>query len=556
MTENFIQTIVREDKERGINNGQVATRFPPEPNGYLHLGHAKSIVLNFEMAKQYGGGCNLRFDDTNPLKEGLSYVLSIKEDIQWLGYLWDSLFHASDYFEKFYKCALALIDQGDAYICDLSVNQIRETRGGMTYPGTNSPFRERSTEENRRLFLAMKLARLASEKCVLRAKIDMTSPNINMRDPVLYRIIHAPHHRTKYKWCIYPTYDFAHCLADSFEGITHSLCTTEFEDHRPLYDWILDKLGVFHPRQIEFARLKVTHTITSKRQIKALIGEKTVDGWDDPRLFTLCALRRRGIPPSAIRDFCNRVGITKKDSWSSIKLFENCVREELNAKTNRKMCVVNPLKVVITNYPEGKFNNIQAKNNPLVPEAGTRDISFCRVVYIESEDFMEDPPKKFFRLSPGTRVRLKYAYHIICTRVVKDKDGGIQEIHCTYDPDTLGAQCDKDGKKVRGTIQWVSQMDKRAATFFFLTHLFNEKHPNVAGDGMVWHNEQSCQQKTGCLIEASVLADKQRLCYQFERIGYFIKDLEEYQTSGETPRFIQTLPLRESTAKIEIRKNR
>ncbi|MFQ6039158.1 MAG: glutamine--tRNA ligase/YqeY domain fusion protein, partial [Candidatus Aminicenantales bacterium] len=469
----FIRAIIDQDLAEGKNQGRVHTRFPPEPNGYLHIGHAKSICLNFGIAAEYGGLCNLRFDDTNPIKEEEEYVASIMEDIRWLGFDWeDRLYYASDYFEKLYEYAVQLIKKGKAYVCDLSPEEIRAYRGTLTEPGKNSPYRDRSVEENLDLFERMRKGEFPDGSRTLRAKIDMASPNLNMRDPVMYRILRVPHHRTGDKWCIYPTYDWAHGQSDSIEGITHSICTLEFEDHRLLYDWFLDELGIHHPQQIEFARLNLSYTVMSKRKLLQLVEEGYVTGWDDPRMPTLSGLRRRGYTPEAIRQFCDRIGVAKRESVVDIALLEHCLREHLNRTTPRVMAVLRPLRIVIDNYPEGKVEMMEAENNPEDPSAGTRPVPFSREIYIERDDFREDPPKKFFRLAPGREVRLKHAYYIRCEKVVKDEQSGeVVALHCTYDPETRGGWS-KDGRIVRGTLHWVSAAHALDAEVRLYDHLF------------------------------------------------------------------------------------
>ncbi|RKY80821.1 glutamine--tRNA ligase, partial [candidate division KSB1 bacterium] len=454
---NFIREIIDQDLRTNKYGGRVHTRFPPEPNGYLHIGHAKSICLNFGLAAEYGGWCNLRFDDTNPSKEEIEYVNSIIEDVRWLGFDWgDRLFYTSDYFEQLYQYAVQLIKKGKAYVCDLSPEQIKEYRGTLTEPGKESPYRNRSVEENLDLFQRMRAGEFEDGSRVLRAKIDMASGNLNMRDPVIYRILHATHHRTGDKWCIYPMYDFAHCLSDSIEGITHSICTLEFEDHRPLYDWFLDELNVHHPRQIEFARLNLSYTVLSKRKLLELVEGGYVTGWDDPRMPTISGLRRRGYTPESIRNFCERIGVAKRDSIVDIALLEHSIREDLNKRAPRVMGVLHPLKVIIDNYPEDQVEELEAINNPEDPTMGTRKVPFSRILYIERDDFRENPPKKFFRLAPGREVRLRYAYYITCVGVVKDENTGeVVELHCTYDPETRGGWA-PDGRKVKGTLHWVS----------------------------------------------------------------------------------------------------
>jgi len=546
---NFIRNIVEEDLKTNKGNGRVHTRFPPEPNGYLHIGHAKSICLNFGLAAEYGGLCNLRFDDTNPIKEEAAYVESIKEDVRWLGFDWeDRLFYASDYFEQLYEYAEQLIKNGKAYICDLSPKEIREYRGTLTEPGKESPYRSRLVEENLDLFRRMRAGEFEDVSRVLRAKIDMASGNLNMRDPVIYRILHTGHHRTGKKWCIYPTYDFAHGQSDSIEGITHSLCTLEFEDHRPLYDWFLDELNIHHSRQIEFARLNLSYTVMSKRKLLELVKGGHVNGWDDPRMPTISGLRRRGYTPEAIKDFCERIGVAKSNSTVDIALLEHCLREDLNRRSPRVMGVLHPLKVVIDNYPEDRTEELEAINNPEDPGMGSRKVPFSRVLYIEQEDFREDPPKKFFRLAPGREVRLRYAYYIKCVDVVKDKQTGeIIELRCTYDPKTRGGWS-KDGRKVKGTLHWVSAAHALEAEIRLYDRLLTKPDLTGEDDFMACLNPNSLERLTSCLIEPSLKDAAPQNRYQFERQGYFCVDPD---SSGEKPVFNRTAPLRDSWAKIE-----
>ncbi|MFO7816389.1 MAG: glutamine--tRNA ligase/YqeY domain fusion protein, partial [Desulfovibrionales bacterium] len=522
---NFIRDIIDTDL-KNEKYKEIVTRFPPEPNGYLHIGHAKAICLNFGIARDYAGKCNLRFDDTNPLKENPEYVQSIENDVRWLGFEWDGKARfASDYFEDLYHFACSLIKQGKAYVCSLSPEKMREYRGTLTEPGKNSPYRERTIEENLDLFERMRKGEFPDGKHVLRAKIDMEAANINMRDPVIYRILHASHHRTGDKWCVYPTYDFTHCLSDALEGITHSLCSLEFQDHRPLYDWILDQLDVpCHPQQIEFARLNLNFTVTSKRKLARLVEDGHVEAWDDPRMPTVSGLRRRGIPPYAIRDFCERIGVAKSDNIVDMALLEHCVREFLNRQAPRVMGVLDPLKVVIINYPHQE-EELEAINNPEDPEMGTRKISFGREIFIERDDFREDPPRKFFRLAPGKEVRLRYAYFITCQEVVKDEQTGeILELRCTYDPETKGGQS-PDGRKVKGTIHWVHARDCVPAEIRLYDRLF--KHPNPTADekkgiSFLEHiNPDSLEIKKNCLVEPALAEKKPGYICQFERKGYF-----------------------------------
>lgn len=551
---NFIKTIIEEDIANHKNDGRVATRFPPEPNGYLHIGHAKSITLNFGVANEYKGTCNLRFDDTNPQKEDIEYVDSIINDIKWLGYDWeDRLYYASDYFDKLYDFACQLIRMGKAYVDSLSSEQIREYRGTLTEPGKNSPYRDRSVEENLELFEAMKAGKYEEGEMVLRAKINMASPNINMRDPVIYRIKKAHHHRTGDRWSIYPMYDYTHCLSDSLEGITHSLCTLEFEDHRPLYDWVLDELKVeCHPQQIEFARLNLTYTIMSKRKLLKLVRDKYVSGWDDPRMPTLSGFRRRGYTPEAIRNFCERVGVAKKDSMVDMALLEFYIREDLNRRAQRVMGVLNPLKVVIENYPEGQVEEMDAINNPEDESMGKRKVPFSKAIYIERDDFREDPPRKFFRLAPGKEVRLRYAYYITCTDVIKDENTGeITEIRCTYDPESRGGYT-PDGRRVKGTIHWVSEKHALPAEVRVYNPLFTI--PNLADvkegeDFTDYINPSSLEVLERCFVEPFLKTADPQLRYQFERIGYFCVDSRDSKPDALV--FNRIVPLRDSWAKIE-----
>ncbi|MFC1786282.1 glutamine--tRNA ligase/YqeY domain fusion protein, partial [Candidatus Neomarinimicrobiota bacterium] len=502
---NFIKEIINEDLKTGKYQGRVHTRFPPEPNGFLHIGHAKSIVLNFGIAEEYGGKCNLRFDDTNPTKEEDMYVKSIIEDIKWLGYDWeDRLFFASDYFGKFYEYAVKLIKKGKAFVCDLNAEEIRAYRGSRTEPGKESPYHNRTIEENIDLFERMRKSEFPDGTRTLRAKIDMSSSNFNMRDPVIYRILHAKHHNTGDEWCIYPMYDWAHGLEDSIEGITHSICTLEFEDHRPLYDWFLDELDIYHPQQIEFARLNLSYTVTSKRKLLELVEDGLVSGWDDPRMPTISGMRRRGYTPNAIRNFSERVGIAKRDNIAEMDLLEFYVREDLNKHAERRMAVINPLKVVIENYPEGKVEELEAINNPEDENTGTRKIPFSKEIYIEKSDFLEDPPKKFFRLGPGREVRLRYAYFITCTDVLKDKKGEVVELRCTYDPETKGGSA-PDGRKVKGTIHWVSAEHNIPAEIRLYDRLFTHPNPTGAKENdkfKAFINPNSLDIKSNCYLES------------------------------------------------------
>ena len=545
----FIRAIINEDMASNRFGGRVHTRFPPEPNGYLHIGHAKSICLNFGIAAQYRGLCNLRFDDTNPTKEEAEYVESIIDNVRWLGFDWeDRLFYASDYFEQMYDYAIQLIKDGKAYVEDLGADQIRNYRGTLTEPGKESPHRNRSVGENLDLFRRMRAGDFEDGSRVLRAKIDMTSPNLNMRDPVMYRILHAEHHRTGNGWCIYPMYDWAHGLEDSIEGITHSICTLEFEDHRPLYDWFLDQLGIYHPRQIEFARLNLTYTVMSKRKLLQLVEKRHVRGWDDPRMPTIAGLRRRGYTPESIRDFADRIGVAKTDSTIDIALLEHCIRDDLNKRAPRTMAVLNPLRVIIDNYPEGKTEQMEAINNPEDPAAGTRQVPFSRVILIERDDFREIPPRQFFRLAPGSEVRLRYAYLITCVGVVKDESSGeIVEVHCTYDPATRGGNT-PDGRKVKGTIHWVSEADALKAEIRLYDRLFKVENPGEMDRFEDALNPLSLQVVTGYL-EPTMKGAIPGSVYQFERLGYFCADLEDCG-SGRLV-FNRTVALRDSWAKIE-----
>ena len=549
----FIREIIDEDIKTKKYDGRVHTRFPPEPNGYLHIGHAKSICLNFSIASENGGLCNLRFDDTNPSKEDVEYVESIKEDVKWLGFDWDDrLYYASDYFEALYDYAVQLIKVGKAYVCDLSTQEIREYRGTLIEPGKDSPYRDRSAEENLDLFKRMRAGEFTDGSRVLRAKIDMKSGNLNMRDPVIYRILRAEHHRTGSKWCIYPMYDFTHCLSDSIEGITHSLCTLEFEDHRPLYDWFLDQLDVFHPQQIEFARLNLSHTVMSKRKLLGLVEEGVVNGWDDPRMPTISGLRRRGYTPGSIRNFCDRIGVAKRESVVDVVLLEHCIREDLNRRAPRVMGVLRPLRVVIENYPEGQVEELEALNNPEDHGMGTRKVPFSRVLYIEEEDFLEDPPKKFFRLAPGREVRLRYAYFIRCTDVVKDEGTGeVVELKCTYDPETRGGNA-PDGRKVKATLHWVSAAHSIKAKVRLYDHLFTKANPadeKEDADFKTFLNPKSLETLTSCRVEPSLAGAEPGSRYQFERQGYFYVD--PIDSSEETLVFNRTVTLRDAWARIK-----
>jgi glutaminyl-tRNA synthetase len=554
----FIRTIINEHMRTGRFGQKVHTRFPPEPNGYLHIGHAKAICIDFGIAEEYGGVTNLRFDDTNPMKEEVEYVESIKEDIRWLGFDWgDRLFYASDYFEQLYTYAVALIMAGKAYVCDLSPDQMSEFRGTLTAPGKGSPFRGRSVEENLNLFERMRLGEFDDGSRTLRAKIDMASPNINMRDPVIYRILKAEHHRTGGKWCIYPMYDFAHCLSDSIEGITHSMCSLEFEDHRPLYDWFLDQLEVYHPQQIEFARLNLTYTIVSKRRLLELVAGGYVSGWDDPRMPTLCGLRRRGYTPESIRNFVRRVGIAKADSVVDVALLEHCGREDLNKRVSRSMAVLRPLKVTIENFPEGSTEECEAVNNPEDLSMGTRRVPFSRVIYIEKDDFREEPPRKFYRLAPGREVRLRYGYIIKCGDVVKDPASGeVTELRCTYDPASLEGGVSGAGgsseRRVKATIHWVSAAHSQEAEVRLYDTLFTKPDPGDVGDGEDWKanlNQDSVEVLRCCRIEPGLVAAAPGSRHQFERLGYFCVDTVD-SLPGK-PVFNRTVTLRDRWANIE-----
>jgi glutaminyl-tRNA synthetase len=549
---NFIRAIIAEDVKSKRFDGRVMTRFPPEPNGYLHIGHAKSICLNFGLAAEFGGLCNFRFDDTNPSKEDIEYVESIMADVRWLGFDWgDRLYYASDYFEQLYDWAVQLIKDGKAYVCSLSPDEIREYRGTLTEPGKDSPYRGRSVEENLDLFQRMRAGEFEEGSHVLRLKIDMSSPNLNMRDPVAYRIRKATHHRTGDKWCIYPMYDYAHGLSDSIESITHSICTMEYEDHRPLYDWILEELEVYHPQQIEFARLNMTYTVLSKRRLLKLVNEGHVTGWNDPRMPTLAGIRRRGYTPEAIRDFCERIGIGKRESLVDIALLEYCLRQDLNKRAPRFMGVLRPLRVVIDNYPEDQEEELEAINNPEDPAMGTRKVPFSRVLYIERDDFMENPPKKFYRLAPGREVRLRYGYFITCVDVVKDeKTGEIIELHCTYDPATRGGGS-PDGRQVKATLHWVSAAHAIEAEVRLYDHLFTKENPNDVEEGRQFTdylNPNSLEVLESCYLEPNLASAAPGSIYQFERQGYFCVD--SVDSTAEKLVFNRTVTLRDTWAKI------
>jgi len=548
----FIRDIILEDLRRGKHGGRVHTRFPPEPNGYLHIGHAKSICLNFGLAAEFGGKCNLRFDDTNPCKEEVEYVESILEDVRWLGFDWeDRLYYASDYFEPLYQWAVQLIRAGKAYVCDLSAQQVREYRGTLTQPGWDSPYRDRTVEENLDLFQRMRAGEFPDGARTLRAKIDMASPNLNLRDPVLYRILHAEHHRTGNQWCIYPMYDYAHGQCDSIERITHSICTLEFEDHRPLYDWLIEALGIYHPQQIEFDRLNLTHTVLSKRKLLTLVEQGHVRGWDDPRMPTLSGIRRRGYTPEAIRSFCGRIGVAKTNGVIELSLLEHCLREDLNRRAPRVMAVLRPLRVVIDNYPEGLVEEMEAVNNPEDPGMGTRKVPFSRVLYIEREDFREDPPKQYYRLAPGREVRLRYAYLVRCAGVVRDENTGeVMEIHCTYDPATRGGDA-PDGRRVKSTLHWVSAAHAVEAEARLYDHLFTRANPAEDSEGLDFTahlNPNSMEVLAGCRVEPSLRGAAPGSRCQFERLAYFAVDPD---STPERPVFNRTVTLRDTWAKIE-----
>ena len=549
---NFIRNIINDDIKNNKNKSLVHTRFPPEPNGYLHIGHAKSICLNFGIANDFSGGlCNLRFDDTNPVKEDLEYTESIQQDVKWLGFDWEErLFYASDYFEQLFEFAKQMIIDGKAYIDHLSAEEIREYRGTLTQPGKESPYRERSVEENLSLFERMRAGEFEEGECVLRGKIDMLSPNMNMRDPTIYRIKKATHHRTENDWCIYPMYDYTHCISDALEGITHSLCTLEFEDHRPLYDWFLEQLSVpCHPQQIEFARLNLNYTVTSKRKLGELVKDGDVSGWDDPRMPTIVGMRRRGYTPESIRDFCDRIGVTKNDTVIDVSALENCLREDLDKRAPRVMGILDPLKVVISNYPEGKTEQLDAPNHPNDAKMGSRKLPFSKTIYIEKNDFMEDPPKKFFRLAPGKEVRLRYAYFIICDEIIKDDSGNVIELHCSYDPDTKGGNA-PDGRKVKGTIHWVSAEHAFKAEVRLYDRLFNDPKPDSNKHKNNWKNFLNSDSKNiikDTYLEPSLKSAKKEEFFQFERLGYFCVDNKE--SDKGKPIFNRTVSLRDSWLK-------
>ncbi len=561
----FVRQIVADDLKTNKWNGAVMTRFPPEPNGYLHIGHAKSINLNYGIARDFGGKFNLRFDDTNPEKEEQEYVDSIIEDVRWLGGDWeDRLFYGSDYFQQMHDWAVELIKKGKAYVCDLDAEQTRQHRGTLTQPGKNSPYRDRSVEENLDLFSRMVKGEFPDGSKTLRAKIDMSHPNVNLRDPIMYRIVHEHHHRQGDKWCIYPMYDWAHGFEDSIEGVTHSICTLEFENHRPLYDWFINAVNegrtddgsgpwgkkIHHPQQIEFARLNLTYTVMSKRKLLKLVKENYVSGWNDPRMPTISGMRRRGYSPEAIRNFCNTIGVNKFNSTVDFALLEHCLREDLNKTSPRVMAVLRPLKVVITNYPEGQTEELDAINNPEDESAGTRKVPFSRELYIEQDDFMEEPPKKFFRLAPGREVRLRYAYFVTCTDVVKDEDGNVVELHCTYDPATRGGDA-PDGRRVKATLHWVSAQRALKAKVRLYDNLFTKENPDAVEEGQDFTtnlNPDSLETLTECYVEPSLAGSKPLSRYQFERLGYFCTDSE---STAETPVFNRTVGLRDTWAKIQ-----
>ncbi len=546
----FIREIIDEHNRTGRFGGRIHTRFPPEPNGYLHIGHAKAICIDFGIAEEYGGLCNLRFDDTNPTKEEVEYVESIKKDIRWLGFDWDDReYYASDYFEKLYAFAMILIKKGKAYVCDCSPDEVREMRGTLTEPGRECPHRSRSIEENLELFENMRAGEFPDGSKTLRAKIDMKHGNLNMRDPIMYRILHSTHHRTGDIWCIYPTYDWAHGQSDSIEGITHSICTLEFEDHRPLYDWFLDELGIHHPQQIEFARLNLTYTALSKRKLLQLVERGFVSGWDDPRMPTISGLRRRGYTPEAIRTFCDVIGVAKNNTVVDIALLEHCLRDDLNKRASRMMAVLKPIKVVIDNYPDGQVEELEAINNPEDMGMGTRKIPFSKVIYIEQDDFREDPPKEFYRLAPGREVRLRYAYFVKCVAVVKDDKGNIVELHCTYDPQTKGGDA-PDGRKVKSTLHWVCAENCVDAEVRLYDRLFKTADPDEGGDFLANLNPNSLQILKNCKLEPTLKNRKLGEIFQFERLGYFCVDKD---STPDNLVFNRSVTLKDTWAKIEAR---
>ncbi len=546
---NFIRYIIEEDMATGKYDGRVVTRFPPEPNGYLHIGHAKSICLNFGLSREYNGTCHLRFDDTNPGKENIEYVNSIQEDVKWLGFNWnDHLYFTSDYFDRLFEYAVQLIQMNKAYVDSQSAEQIRENRGTLKEPGSNSPYRNRTVAENLALFQKMKNGEFDEGACVLRARIDMASPSIIMRDPTLYRIRKLDHHRTNDQWCIYPMYDFAHCLSDSIEKITHSLCTLEFKNNRELYDWILDALDVYHPQQIEFARLNLSYTVLSKRKLIELVQQNHVSGWDDPRMPTISGLRRRGYTPASVRNFCERIGVAKRDSTVDVALLEYCIREDLNKTAPRVMGVLNPLRVVIENFPEDLTEEMDAVNNPEDPTMGSRKIPFSKVLYIEQDDFMEDPPKKFFRLGPGREVRLRYAYFITCTDVIKDDSGKVVELRCTYDPATRGGDA-PDGRKVKATLHWVSAQHAASAEVRLYENLFEAENPAAADDFKATLNDNSVRILKDCKLEPGLGSAEPGFRCQFERLGYFCADIKD--SAPDNLVFNRIVTLRDMWAKIK-----
>ncbi|MBU8911676.1 MAG: glutamine--tRNA ligase/YqeY domain fusion protein [Desulfobacterales bacterium] len=545
----FIESIIKEDIKNNKNSGKVVTRFPPEPNGHLHIGHAKSICLNFNMANKFNGKCNLRFDDSNPAKEKQIYIDSIKSTVNWLGFEFETALFASDYFERLHDFAVELIKKGKAYVCSLNADEIRKYRGTLTEPGKDSPYRERSIEKNIELFTRMKNGEFDEGEHTLRAKIDMKSPNINLRDPIIYRVKKASHPRTGNQWCIYPMYDFTHCLSDSLEGITHSLCSLEFEDHRPLYDWTLDTLETpCHPQQIEFARMNINYTVLSKRKLQRLVEENHVQGWDDPRLPTLEGMKRRGYTPESIRNFCNIIGVSKKDSRIDMGLLESCLRNDLNEKAPRVMAVLRPLKVTIENYPDDLTEELVAKNHPQKEEMGTRTITFSKEIYVEQDDFMENPPKKFFRLGPGREVRLRYAYLITCKDVIKDESGNVTELICTYDPATRGGNA-PDGRKVKGTIHWVNANDCIDAQARLYDRLFKDENPEQDKQDLIENlNPDSLEELDSCKLEKSLATAEPAKVYQFERLGYFCRDSN---ATRDNPIFNRTVTMRDAWAKLK-----
>ncbi len=546
----FIREIVRSDLKTNKYGGRVQTRFPPEPNGYLHIGHAKAICIDFGIAQEFGGLCNLRFDDTNPTKEEIEYVESIKEDIRWLGFDWgDREYYASDYFEKLYEFAVILVKKGKAYVCDCSPDEVRNMRGTLTQPGKECPHRSRSIEENLELFESMRAGKFPDGSRTLRAKIDMAHGNLNMRDPIMYRILHTPHHRTGDKWCIYPTYDWAHGQSDSIEGITHSICTLEFEDHRPLYDWFLEELGIHHPQQIEFARLNLTYTILSKRKLLQLVEKGYVQGWDDPRMPTISGLRRRGYTPESIKKFCDVIGVSKNNTVVDIALLEHCLRDDLNRRAPRAMAVLRPLKVIIDNYPEGQVEELDAINNPEDMSMGTRKVPFSKVLYIEQDDFRENPPREFYRLAPGREVRLRYAYFIKCVDIIKDQNGNIVELHCQYDPHTRGGDA-PDGRKAKATLHWVSALHSIEAEVRLYDRLFKTPDPEEGGDHIANLNPDSLKILKNCKLEPSLRDAKPGEIFQFERLGYFCVD-KEVQSGNLI--FNRSVTIKDTWAKIEAR---